>query len=201
MLKKYFNKKLGIYSILLTTVFSVYAVIIYKVLGNSFPFYNDSMSYYYEAYKLYKYNSLEAFFTLDGKVSEWGNFAYHGFAYSLLYGGIAKVIGWQIGTIQVMNILYTISVPCIFIFQKIELKKKLIFSILSLTTVVSSMFFFTYMQDSIHLLFSIIITLLIYKVSKNNRNYILLIIFILLATVFRANWIIWLFALVPFFPT
>ena len=188
--------------------FAIYLCMIYVKPG-FFAQFNDGFGYYIGAKSFFENSSLHGAWIIQNFTSIIGQFPCHGFAYSLLNGGISQIIGWHDKTIIFLNILYIILVFFIIKFRKStdmsEINKKLlIFLIFAFPIALMSVF--SYFQEALNYLFSVIIAFLLVDIYKKNDNkgkqlktIGIFIFFIILASIFRFTWSFWIVGLIPLF--
>ena len=144
-------------------------------------------------------------FLIFDQQSGIGGFGSHGFAYSWLNGIIYKISGHNILSMPISNLAY-LFLSFVLILSKrkgFSIIQKLHFSALLFSFFAVIIFAFSYMQESIQVLFSVIIGISLLDVyAKKNierKKVLLFIIYVLIASTFRINWIFWLIALLPIY--
>ncbi len=93
----YWLKKIekGFFWVLLMLVLGIYFRTYFTYYDQILPAYNDEYGYYLQVKNFYENTSLKMPFSLDGLVSEVGQFSFHGFSYGLFHGSIAKIFGFH----------------------------------------------------------------------------------------------------------
>lgn len=169
-----------------------------------FRIFNDGACYYLGAKSFFETNSLHGAVLHKNTVSMVGDFYFHGFAYSWLNGSLAKIIGWHYKNIILFNSIYLLTAFCLILRSEIKSLSKKLIIFLIFTFPIVPMTNFSYLQESINILFSVITALFLYNIYKVNsqgsRIYKLIFFYILLITVasiFRPTWLFWSLGLVP----
>jgi len=175
----------------------VYMYFIYQVaILETTPLYSDEYGYHKDLENFLLNHTLSSAFTLDEKYSQFGAYSFHGFSYTLLYGMISTLL--HSNSIIFINILMGISTLLLILFLK-ELSKinKIILITLISTYFIFFLYSFSYMVESVHLLASIIVTYLLYKIFlTHHKKYIIsYIIIIFILSLLRQTWIFYLTAL------
>ncbi|WP_462251109.1 hypothetical protein [Ferruginibacter sp.] len=188
-------------AIALLAILSIYFWLFLQVGSNYLPVWSDEFFYYTNAYSFFENNTLQAALTFNGSGSRLIGADAHGFAYPLLNGGIAKIFGWHTLNFIYTNFSFVAASLALIWFQKnMSSRQKFLITISVLCFPFFALFGFTYMQESIHILFAITSSFLIYKIYKTgqNKHCIIFVLIILIAGVFRPLWFFWLIGLIPF---
>ncbi|MBN2772032.1 MAG: hypothetical protein JXR90_15180 [Spirochaetes bacterium] len=177
-------------------------MLILNLSSNYLPIWSDEFMYYMNSKSFYENRTLQAALTYNGYGSVIFGSDSHGFAYPLINGIIATIFGWSNLNIVITNISFVlISVILISFSSLLKTTEKLWSSSLLLMYPVTLFYSFTYMQESIHLLFAVILSLILLKIDsneKNNKQVLYFIFTILIAGFFRPLWFFFLFSLLPY---
>lgn len=203
MIKYFRNHTESIVGILiLFVVCSVYFYGLSNVTKNYHPVWNDEHFYYINANAYFQNNTLAAALTLNGKGSIIFKCDPHGFAYPLLHGSFAKLIGWHSSNFILFNfLLIALSIVLIFYLLPVSLNKKIYIIAIFLLFPFIPLYAFTYMQELIQVFFAVLLGVLLYHISEEKNNKKLIVIFVLaivVASLFRGSWFFWLIGLLPF---
>jgi len=123
------------------------------------PVWSDEFGYYLNSLSFYLNKTLEASVTISGKGSKLLGAGVHGFMYPLTHGTIALIFGWSN-----LNMVFTnLSFLLLSAFYILKLKflntsEKYFVLFLIITYPTGSLYAFTYMQETIHNLFAIIVS-------------------------------------------
>lgn len=168
----------------------------------------DEYEYFLYARSFAETGSLKTPFLEQDAESIVGQFGIHGPAYALLHGSINLLIGEHWWNIPTTNLLFLVAaILLIFFFPKkhqiqFSLNEKLIFILFLLSYFVVPVHTFSFMQENIHFLFAVIACYFLFNIYSNSktRKYVYLFIcLVLVASVFRMIWIVWMWALLPKF--
>ena len=198
---KYYSRGL---TAALLGVLSVYAYCTWQVLQGVLPVWDDEYSYFANARSFFENTTLRAAFTYTGEGSRLFHSDVHGFAYPLLNGLIAKVVGFHDINIPLTNLAF-IPLAIILIFSQADLtslqKMFIAFCLLSYPVVV--LFTFTFMPESVHLFIAVCCAILLKNIyTTHDRRWIVAFIgVLLLASLFRNLWLFWSVALLPLAKT
>jgi len=180
------------------TLFLLYLYTSYIFLKiDTFPLKSDEYGYFLNVKNFLENHSLSSAFTLDEKYSILGGYSFHGFGYTLVYGFIAILL--HTDNIMTINIILAwLSLFIIWFIRFFTVLDKLLFSAILLSYFIFYLYSFSFMVENIHILGAIIITVLMYQVFLNpSKKYIaLFILSVLLFSILRQTWIIFLFSLV-----
>lgn len=175
--------------------------IIYVFLNPYLPsaYVNDGFGYYLSSKSFFINKTLSAPLIHLDKVSPIGEFYSHGFAYPLLNGTIAIILGWSDHIIIVVNIAIAAIVVTLLSFGKDRLASLLIILIISTFYIMPTMTL-SYMQETIHILFAVVASLLIIRIASTNERLRWPLVAVLygtlvVAALFRPLWLLWSIAL------
>jgi len=181
-------------SILVIAIF-LYSII--QVLGTeTYPLYSDEYEYSKNMENFLENHTLSSALTLDEKYSKIGNYSFHGFSYTLLYGYLATVL--HTNSLIVVNIfLSLLSLLFILLIKELTFLSKIRLIALLVSYPVFYLYALSYMVESIHLLLSVIISYFLYKyLVKNLPIYKWIIIAILFASsILRQTWFVYIFSI------
>ncbi|MBP6022209.1 hypothetical protein [Ferruginibacter sp.] len=195
------NSNFTFEAIALLAILSIYVWLFLQVGSNYLPVWSDEFFYYTNANSFFQNNTLQAALTFNGSGSRLIGADAHGFAYPLLNGGIAKIFGWHTLNFIYTNLFFVLAALAVVWFQKdIAARQKLLITASVLCFPFFVLFGFTYMQESIHILFAIACSSLIYKIYKTgqSKHCIIFVLVVLVAAAFRPLWFFWLIGLIPF---
>jgi hypothetical protein len=165
------------------------------------PVWSDEFFYYINAYSFVENNTLKAALTYSGEGSVLFGADAHGFGYPLLHGSIAKIFGWHNLNFVITNVVFLASsIFMIWCIKSITFIQKLWISVYILLFPFFSLYAFTYMQEILHILIAIILSVCIYLIYNKEKNIVYIGLFVLtifIAGVFRGLWLFWLIGLIP----
>ncbi|WP_299246650.1 hypothetical protein [uncultured Aquimarina sp.] len=197
--RKYIEIGFGI--LILYAVLFNYIHLLNSITHNYLPVWSDEFFYFINTNSFFQNGVLEAALTYNGEGSRILGVDAHGFGYPLLHGGIAKIFGWDnLNFIYFNFISVLISVLLMCCIRRITITEKLWVSNLILMFPFFILYGVTYMQESIHILIALVISVLVYFIynKEDNKVYIVLfLITIFIAGIFRALWFFWLIGLIP----
>ncbi len=191
--------------ILLVALISAAGAVIVKYIlyikASYRPDLSDEIFYFVNAKSFYLNTSLEAALTYGGKGSTWLGADAHGFAYTLLQGGIAKLVGWNDMNFIVINfVLLALSIGLVLNSKVLSGNNKLFAVAFILLYPFVGCYAFTFMQEMIHVFIAIALSYLMHKLYNEPHNGKWLVCFILVvfaAGLFRSLWFFWLLGLLP----
>ncbi|MGP8215900.1 MAG: hypothetical protein ACLQQ4_10080 [Bacteroidia bacterium] len=173
--------------------------------GNYYLAHEDEVTYYNDAKIFYETGSVRASDCLTENVSKIWQCNWYGPMYHIFYGSIAKIVGLHTYNFLVTNLIcFLISIVLILKadFTK-EAKLLIICSFFALHSIVE--YLFTFFPETLILLFGVILTLILYKLSvagyktkKFNRIFILYILLVMFFALFRITMVFWVFGLLAF---
>jgi hypothetical protein len=195
-------KLLNVTSVLLMLFALVtYAFLALQVNSNYLPVLSDEFFYYTNAVSFFENNTLSAALTYNGSGSIFLGADAHGIAYPVLNGGIAKVFGWNSLNFLYTNIFFVIASLTVVWFQKnIASADKILIAAFILLFPFFTLYGFTFMQESVHIFFALTSSFLLFNIYKNGnlKYFVLFILVIFIAGLFRPLWFFWLIGLLPF---
>ena len=186
-------------SITLLMVYSlaIYIYFIYQaIILDTVPLYSDEYGYSKSLENFLLNHTLASPFTLDEKYSQIGSFSFHGFSYTLFYGTLASIL--HTDSIMILNILMSVGTLSLILFIiEINTFNKILLITLISTYFVFFLYSYSYMVENIHLLASVTVTYLLYKIFlTHHKKYIAtFVIIIFFLSVLRQTWIFYLVAL------
>jgi hypothetical protein len=203
MIEEYKNKiEITFWLILLLLIGLNYLQLLSSVTSVYHPVWSDELFYYLNTYSFFQSNSLQAALTFKGSGSILFGADAHGFAYPLLNGLFSKAVGWYNLNFILLNFIFIAIVILIICFIKsITVNQKLNTIAFVLLFPFLPLYAFTYMQEVIHILIAVSLSVLFYNISKKgltNDRFIFIVLIVLLAGIFRSLWLFWLIGLIPF---
>jgi hypothetical protein len=178
-----------------------YFLLALQITNNYLPVWNDEFFYYTNAASFFENTTLKAALTYNGSGSKLLGADAHGFAYPLLNGSIAKLFGWHN-----LNFIYTnfffvaVGLMLVFFQKKITSENSFFIALFVLLFPFFAIYGFTYMQESVHIFFAIVCSILIGKINREGqeKDYCYFILVVFIAALFRPFWLLWLVGLIPF---
>lgn len=191
-----------VFILALTSIIGYYYFDIISSLSLDYlPLFSDEYLYCINALNFFKNTTLEAAITFNGTGSLIFGSDSHGFAYTLLHGMIAKVFGWHSLNFIIFNLTCLLASIVIYCSVKsLPVSRRIYACCMLLLFPITQMYAISYMQETIHLMFSVILSLFIYLIyrDKHNRKYIIYYVAVIcVAGTFRCLWFFWLIGLVP----
>lgn len=205
MISPYFIPKKSNYSWIillfsLIIIFSFLYITVQTLSTETYPLHSDEYGYSKNIESFLQNHTLSSALTLDEKYSKIGNFSFHGFSYTAIYGSL--VATFHSHNIITINILLCIFILIFILFMKeLTLLSKIRLIALMASYSVFFLYTFSYMVESIHLSLSVLITYIIYKhLTQNSTIYKWGFIFIIFSvSLLRQTWFIYIFSI--FFQT
>jgi len=179
---------------------SLYGLLLAQVAGGYLPSWSDEVQYLLEARSFAENSDLGGVFLLAGEVSRIGGFGSHGFAYGLLHGGIAKLIGFHPLGMILANAAFLIAGGLLLSRSPhLDRRQKMSTALLLLTFFMVPLYLVTFMQESLQLFFGIAASLLLIRVATRESTHATLAFLglLLLASLFRPLWMTWSAGLIP----
>jgi hypothetical protein len=165
------------------------------------PAFSDEVGYYLDVRSFCENDTLHGVLLLEERVAPWGDFGLHGFAYTLLDGSIARLIGLHPGTRVCTNLLWlTIALALIFGTVELRVAQRLMIGSLVLGYFLVPIMAFGYMQESLQVLFTVCAGLLLRKVYSQGSRLRWPAMYcglLLIAAVFRPTWLLFTVGLFP----
>lgn len=193
--------KINLKNILIITLpITAYILLALHIQWSKFyPGYSDEYAYYLNTLRFYISNSLSAALSCHGG-SYFFSADAHGIAYPLLNGLFAKLIGWHNYNFVLLNGLLLMT-SLIFLYSQLKNTNQFILAsslILSYPLVMS--YTFSFMQESLHMAFAIIVGAQLYTRKNKPQSIasispVLLMLFI--AGLFRVLWFFGSLGLIP----
>lgn len=173
-------------------------------LLNYVPTLTDEIDYWHEIATFSHVGFEGGYYTVEEKpaAAAFTRFGAHGPAFPMLYGVFGRLVGWQVYSGPIFNIVVVTIALVIFIGLTKPEKKQLIITILFLFSFWPLHFFLsTTMMESVNHGIAIMLAgmfyLLLYKQGQVGGKYKFLVgLFIFFASILRFTWI---FLLIPFF--
>ena len=158
---------------------------------------NDGFGYFIHAKAYYLTHRLDGVLLHLNFVSAIGQFSSHGFVYSLINGGVARIVGWNDKLIITVNILL-LAMSVLFIWTRsYPWPWKLAFLLIFLTYFLTPTMTFAYMQEIVQLLLALVIGHLLFAIverEETGRKWPLLAGYYMLITagaLMRPSWAFW----------
>ncbi len=195
------NSQLAFTVIGLVIILISYFLLALQITDNYLPVWNDEFFYYTNSASFFENTTLKAALTYNGSGSRLLGGDAHGFAYPLLNGGIAKIFGWHNLNFIYTNFLFVAAALVLVFFQKnITSVNRLFIILFVLIFPFFAIYGFTYMQESVHIFFAIVCSILIGRINREGlaKDYCFFILVVFIAALFRPFWLIWLVGLIPF---
>ncbi len=164
----------------------------------------DEYEYFLYARSYAQTGSLQTPFLEQDSQSAWGNFGTHGFAYGWLHGNLNLLVGEHWWNIPAFNLLLFVLSVLIIAYHTHPLPptNRYVALLLWGCCFLMPVYIFSFMQESLHFFFTALHITLLFRIyqSLNYKTWtVAYIVFITIAAIFRANWILWLWALLPRF--
>lgn len=204
-----FNRQSAVYWLALMAVIctaGAYSYFAQKVITQDYlpsAQVGDGFGYYLGAKSLFLNKTLISPLIHLNKVSLIGEFYSHGFAYSLLNGTISLIFGWSDITIVLLNAIFILASAAILLLYIADRLLKLAILLILLTFYITPTMTFSFMQESIHIFFAVVASILLIEASKttssSRRHLVLAFLAVLVAAaLFRPLWLLWSTALLAF---
>ncbi len=167
------------------------------------PTFSDAVYYWHMAGTFAKVGFNGGYYTLNEYPASATFTHYYAWGpmYPLLYGGIAKLVGWENYTLVIINLFFLSGAFLYFVYLTNLSNKKIVILGIFLATYPPILTFLpSIMSEGLHLTFAILLAGLFYQLIffKTNRNKLKLVLFttIVIAALFKYTWSI---LLIPFF--
>lgn len=180
--------------------FIVVTVVFINIISSKdvFPSHIDESSYFSGAKVFAETGSLKSFSSINEERSKIGEYNWYGPVINYIYGGIAKVFGFNNYYFLIINYsFYFLS----FFFIKLlseSWNQFFRFSAIFVSTYASSVFIFTYFPENLIILLSIILLLLYLKSFNNKKMMFVFLLFILIFSTVRMTLLFWVFGILAF---
>lgn len=187
-------------SLLLSLILVVFAWLAGRVYGGPYlpsSAISDGFGYFVEAKSFFLNHQLGAAVIHLDRVSPIGEFYSHGFAYSLINGGFALLVGWHDKLIIAINVVLLAIAATFILTRSYEWAWKLVLLLLFMTFYLTPTMTFAYMQEIVHLLLALMLGQLLMTIidhEDTERNWRLLLCYYILIAVFalmRPTWVFW----------
>lgn len=190
----------AILSVCFLGIVAVYLNWLWSIKGGLLPLVSDEFFYFVNSKNYYENTTLRAALTYTGKGSYLFGADGHGFAYPLFNGSISKLFGFHCLNIPLTNLALVLSTIVLVFFQEsFAREQKLALCLSLLLYSVVPLYLFSFMQESLHLFFALLCSLLLYKIyDTENKKYIFTFLLLLFfASIFRNLWLFWSIGLLP----
>lgn len=197
-----FESKLYRYIVylLLISISAIYIFWAWTAKGGLLPVWSDEFFYYLNTRNFYENSTLRAALTYTGKGSLVFQADSHGFAYPLLHGTVAKLIGFHQLNIPFTN-LFFVALTVVFILLRKELNsaQKGTIAVGLMTYLIIPLNTFTFIQESLQLFISVTAACLLVDIYKTRdpRKIVLYLFLLIIAGLFRNLWLFWIAGLLP----
>lgn len=158
---------------------------------------NDGFGYFVGARSFYLNHELRAGLVHLGLVSPIGGFYSHGFAYSLLNGGVALLVGWHDKLIVAINVILLAAAAAFVLTRPQAWRWKLALLVLLLTYYITPTMTFAFMQETVHLALALVMGRLLMAIIDREpvaRDWGLIAGYCLLMVIcalLRPTWVFW----------
>ncbi len=175
----------------------------YTFFQGAMPYHSfDEYEYFLTPRALLTSGSWQTPFLEQDAESPWG-FGAHGIAYVLLHASIQWLIGEHWWNLPLFNCL-AVGAACLSLIleRRFTVAQRLLLLILLLTCFITPLYTFSFMQESLHVCFAVWLAQLLFRLYRSQTYFPYVLLFIVLvafATLFRAHWVFWYWALVPRF--
>jgi hypothetical protein len=185
---------------LLGIVLATFAWFVARIYGGPYlpsSAINDGFGYFLGAKSFYLNHTLGGPSLHLDNVSLIGEFYAHGFAYSLINGGAAFIVGWHDRLIIALNLVLLAMAALFILTRSYAWPWKLGFLLVFLTYFLTPVMTFAYMQEIIHLLLALVIghlLLVIVQRDEIDRPWRLIATcyaLIAVAALLRPHWVFW----------
>jgi hypothetical protein len=199
------NKLATIVSLVVLTLYLGYGCVgFWRVVDKGMlPCWTDEFLYQADTRYFIDNVSLVSGMTINESYSPIGEFGVHSFAYTLYDGIFATLFTSSISNAIVYANLFAVLLGIVIIFSlpRITITDKSIWSALIISSYTALFYGFTYMQESIQIPIAVVASYLIYRIYAEERRtqkwIFLYVVLILIASLFRINWVVWLIAFLP----
>ena len=163
---------------------------------------NDGIGYFVGARSFFLNHELRAPLMHLGLVSPIGAFYSHGFAYSLINGGVALLLGWHDKLIVAINVILLTGAVIFVLMQAQAWRWKLALLLLVLTYYITPSMTFAYMQETVHLLLALVMGGILIRIIDREqvaRDWSLIAGYCILmagCALLRPTWVFWAAGLV-----
>ena len=158
---------------------------------------NDGFGYFMGAKSFYLNHQLRGPLLHLNMASLIGEFYCHGFAYSLINGSAALLVGWHDKLIIDVNIVLLATAVLFILTRHYAWPWKLAFVLVFLTYFLTPTMTFAYMQEIVHLLLALVIGHLLFTIidrEDRGRQWGLVMCYYILiaaAAAIRPPWVLW----------
>jgi hypothetical protein len=188
---------------IVAVIFLVTYLFIYSIHdGQYFPIQEDEATYYNSARLFYETNSVKAVLCISENRSPVCECNWYGPFYHIIYGSIAKIIGFNKTYFIFFHYLLFMISLILFWFLPLNKIKRLIFISIYISTYIAFAFIFSYFPENLCLVLSVILLLIFVRIQIKFNNLIyLFILLILLFSLIRITNVFWIFSIVVFAKT
>jgi hypothetical protein len=163
--------------------------------GGYYPVYEDEMIYYNSAKLFMETNSTKAFTCINEQRSAVGEYNWYGPSYHIIYGGIAKLFGFNQNMFIVFNyILFILTISISFLINT-TLRNKLLFTAILISSYSAFTYLFSYFPESLQIFLTIILLVLYSRIDVSKKYYYAFIGLVLLFSLIRYSTVFWIFSI------
>jgi hypothetical protein len=186
---------------LVLAAFAWFAVMVYRSPYLPSAAANDGFGYFIQAKSFYLNHTLRGALLHFNFVSPVGEFYSHGFAYALIDGAVALIVGWHDKLIIAINIALIATAALFIVTRRDPWAWKLALVLLFLSYFLAPTMTFAYMQEAVHLLLGVLLGFLLMRIidsEDEERAWALILCYmtaVAAAALMRATWVFWAFGL------
>lgn len=192
-------RKLYFFLIVISGILTVYFYFFSFLKFDYSPYYGDEYFFYKNTESFYLSNSIKASFTYSGEGARVLGADAHGPFYPLLYGSIAKIVGWGGLTIPLINLaILLLAILTILWNNKETWERRILQTLIIIGSPITLFYSITYLPELLQIAGGIGLFHLLKKyVEQNSRkNYIILILYIFILGSIRSTWFFAFFGLI-----
>jgi hypothetical protein len=186
---------------LVLATFAWFAVMVYRSPYLPSSSANDGFGYFVQAKSFYLNHTLRGALLHYNFVSPVGEFYSHGFAYALIDGAVALIVGWHDKLIIAIDIAMIAGAALFIVTRRDPWSWKLALVLLFLTYFLTLTMTFAYMQEAVQLLLGVLLGFLLMRIidsEDGERAWALILCYLIAvaaAALMRATWVFWVFGL------
>jgi hypothetical protein len=180
-------------------IVSVYLYFFFFLDSNYSPYYGDEYFYFKNSESFYLTSRLQASFTYSGDGARLLGTDAHGPAYPILYGSIAKLLGWGGLTIPLINLGILLCAALALLLNRVSTTRIKMLQLLMIFGSPMTLFYsVTYMPELLQIAGAIGLFLLVRRYLSTSRkvDFFALVMYILLLGSIRSTWFFALFGLI-----
>ena len=172
-------------------------------LRNFHPAWSDEVIYWQSISTFKEHGFNGGYFTFEELPAESGRIQMgtHGAAFAIVYGGLAKVLGWELNSGPIFNtLIFSVAIFLALWTLKPTIMQLILFSLLVPLAFPVLFYLTTTMQESVNYALAILLGAFIIKFTKDGSSSIFLkisaILLVFVASLVRITWIFAIFPLV-----